>query len=287
MRTDGLFTLQEYVVKGWKIDKPLSLIPFGDVHRDSPAHSNKKWKEFCDYGASKKDAIFLGMGDYLDSFSTSERMILNNPGIHDSTRKREEQESRSRVGSLAKELSFARNRTVGLLCGNHFIQFADGTTSDMHLAAKLNSSYLGVCSAIRIVFAEMHGQSSISVDIFAHHGKGAGQTVGGKLNAVEKLANIAEADIFLMGDNHARGSVPLGDKLRICSNTGGLVLRSRQAWIGRTGSFLKSYEPGQSSYVVDAALSPANLGWIEFVLTPRRSYADGQDRMTVDIGSIQ
>jgi hypothetical protein len=259
MRTDGLFTLQEYVVKGWKIDKPLSLIPFGDVHRDSPAHSNKKWKEFCDYGASKKDAIFLGMGDYLDSFSTSERMILNNPG----------------------------NRTVGLLCGNHFIQFADGTTSDMHLAAKLNSSYLGVCSAIRIVFAEMHGQSSVSVDIFAHHGKGAGQTVGGKLNAVEKLANIAEADIFLMGDNHARGSVPLGDKLRICSNTGGLVLRSRQAWIGRTGSFLKSYEPGQSSYVVDAALSPANLGWIEFVLTPRRSYADGQDRMTVDIGSIQ
>jgi hypothetical protein len=287
MRTDGMFTLQEFVVSNWKYDKPLSLIPFGDIHRDSPAHSDHKWKEFCEYGKRNKDAIFLGMGDYLDSYSTSERMILNNPAIHDSTRKREEVEAKSRIDMLAKELSFARNRTIGLLCGNHFIQFADGTTSDMHLAAKLNGAYLGVCSAIRVVFQNMHGSSSVSIDIFAHHGKGAGQTVGGKLNAVEKLASIAEADIFLMGDNHARGCVPMGDKLRIVGSGGALSLRSRQSWIGRTGSFLKSYEPNQVSYVVDAALAPANLGWIEFKLTPRRIREGGVDRSTVDIGSIQ
>jgi hypothetical protein len=287
MRSDGIFTLREFIVEGWKVGKTLNLVTFGDVHRDSPAHSNHMWQKFCSEMKGKRDHVFLGMGDYLDSYSTSERMILGNPNIHDSTRKREESDSRKRVDALAKELAFAKDKTVGLICGNHFIQYADGTNSDMQLANKLNTAYLGVCSAIRIVFKGIHGTSAISVDIFAHHGKGGGQTAGGQLNAVEKLAQIADADIFLMGDNHARGAIPIGDKLRIVGGNGHLSIRSRQSWIGRTGSFLKAYEPGEASYVVDRALRPSNLGWLIFTLTPRRTVEGGQDRMTVDIGSIQ
>ena len=287
MRSDGKFTLREFVIEKWEINRPLSLIPFGDVHRDSPAHSSSKWEEFLAYAKTKPDAVFLGMGDYFDSFSTSERILMSNPLIHDSSRQNFESAAKLKISEMSNELMDFKGRFVGLLSGNHFVQFADGTNSDMRLAGILETEYLGVCSAIRIVFRGLHGTCTVSVDVFAHHGKGGGQTAGGRLNAVEKLAQIAEADIFLMGDNHARGAIPIGDKLRIVGGGKNISIRSRQSWIGRTGSFLKAYEPGEVSYVVDRALQPSNLGWIEFILTPRRSRDEGEDRMTVDIGSIQ
>lgn len=287
MRTDGLFTLHEFVVRNWQFGRTLRLIPFGDIHRDSPAHSDNKWKEFLDHTRKLRDTVYLGMGDYLDSYSTSERALVYNEKIHESTRKRDEEMSKGRVNLLAKELAHLNGKTVGLLGGNHFVQFANGTTGDMLLASHLGTSYLGVCSAIRILFDGMKGQTQTTIDIFAHHGRGAGVTAAGKFNAVEKLSQVCDADIFLMGDNHARGAFPLGDKLRIAKNPNGLYLRSRQAFIGRTGSFLRGYVPNMQNYVVDGAMTPANLGWIEFEFTPKRTCADGGDRVYVEIKAVQ
>jgi len=227
--------------------------------------------------------------DYLDSFSASERIIFANPVIHESTAKRLEQEARDIISILANEVKFMKDRTIGLLSGNHFIQYANGQTGDMLLAARLNASFLGVCSAIRLTFVDSTrgGHHHVSVDIFAHHGKGSGTTAGGRLNSVEKLSQIADADIYLMGDNHARGVIPLGEKLRIIESNGEISLRSRKSWIGRTGSFLRAYVHGESSYVVDRAFQPASLGWVEFILTPRRIKEGGTDRLTVDIEAVQ
>jgi hypothetical protein len=228
MRTDGLFNIRRVVIPT-RWNQPFSLIPFGDIHRDSPSVSTDKWKEFLVYASHKKDALFLGMGDYLDSYSGSERRKIYDPDIHESTREREEEETRGRVASLAKELGFMRGKLIGLIGGNHFPQFSDGTTGDMLLANLLETQYLGACAAIRLSFEFIrktltrHKRSlGLSVDIFAHHGKGGGVTATGKFNAVEKLSQICEADIFLMGDNHARGVFPLGDKLRIENSPKGL-----------------------------------------------------------------
>ena len=287
MRTNGVFTLHHFTVKNWAAGRPLKLIPFGDVHRDSPSHSYEHWKRFLDYASQQKDAIFLGIGDYLDSYSTSERSIIYAEGIHESTRKREEDESKGRVSSLAKELEFMRGKLIGLMEGNHFVKFCDGTTGDMLLAQKLGTRHLGVCTALKVTLQLTNTGRRVSFDVFAHHGKGGGVTAGGKFNAVEKLANVCEADIFLMGDNHARGCFPLGDRLRLEMHRGKPFLRARQSWIGRTGSFLKAYEPDQSSYVVDRALTPSNLGWIEFVITPRRTSNSKEDRINIEIGAVQ
>lgn len=287
MRTDGVFELCKYVLPNWDFNRPVRLVPFGDVHRDSPAHSTHKWSEFIERTKEPIETVFLGMGDYTDSYSTSERMIIYNDILHESTREREENQSFDRIKLLANELEGIKGRTIGLLGGNHFVQFADGTTGDQRLANLLGTSYLGVCSAIRLVFGDLHGNTSASIDIFAHHGKGGGQTATGKFNAVEKLTQVCDADIFLMGDNHARGCIPIGDKLRLVDVSGSLAIRSRHAWIGRTGSFLRAYEPGRANYVVDAALVPSNLGWVEFIVTPKRIREGGEDRITVDIKSLQ
>lgn len=289
MKTDGIFTLHHIAVK-YKIGQTFNLRPFGDVHRDNPGIAKDKWGEFLDDSKKLQNPLFLGMGDYWDSFSSSERVIFDNAGIHESTKKNIETEGEKKVSSLAKELDFMKGKLVGLLGGNHFIQFKGGATSDMKLADKLGTDYLGSCAAIRITFEPETSNKigkQVSVDIFAHHGKGAGQTTVGRMMSVEKMVQICEADIFLQGHNHARGVLPLGDKLRIDSNNSGLFIRSRHCWIGRTGGFLRGYVDNEPSYIVDALMPPTSLGWIDFTLTPKRIRENGEDRMTVEIGSRQ
>jgi hypothetical protein len=285
MRTDGVFKTKLVRIKNWPTGKPLQLIPFGDIHHDSPSFSEHKFKEFCAYAKKQKDALFLGMGDYFDGYSTSERAIIYDHGLHESSRKREDMAAKGRIGKLAKEIEFMRGKLIGLMGGNHFSCFPDGSTSDQVLAGTLGTTYLGACAAIRLVIQRPGANDSASVDIFAHHGKGGGTTAGGKFNSVEKLAGVCDADIYLMGDNHARGVFPMGDRLTLTNTTGGLQVKSRTRWIGRTGSFLRAYVENESSYVVDAAMSPANLGWIEFTLTPKRTTESGN--LEIEIGAKQ
>lgn len=287
MRTSGIFTVCEVTLTGWDYDRTLRLSPFGDIHRDSPAHADDQWKAYCDTFRRSKDTLFLGMGDYEDGYSTSEREVQYHGAKHDSTKRREEQADRARVRELASEVGFMRGKAIGLLNGNHFQVYPDGTNSDQYLASLLGTKYLGVCSAIRVNM--VCGKTVEHVDIFAHHGRGGGRTSAGRFNSVEQLAKLCDADISLMGDNHARGALPLTETIQIMPGSGKnkAYIRSRPRWIGRTGSFLKHYEDGEASYVVDAAMAPASLGWIEFFITPRRGKHRGQPITYIDIGSKQ
>lgn len=283
MRTDGKFSTKLVRLKRWPVGKTLSIIPFGDIHHDSPAFCQHKWAEFIDYASKQKDALFLGMGDYFDGFSTSERALVYDGRLHESTLKRQEKDQIGRIARLSKELQFMRGKLIGLLGGNHFSCFSDGTTSDMRLADSLGTTYLGACCGIRLSI-DCHTGHSRAVDIFAHHGKGGGTTAGGRFNSVEKLANVCDADIYLMGDNHARGCFPMGDRLLLSGHGNNLSVSYKTRWIGRTGSFLRGYVENESSYVVDAAMPPANLGWIEFTLTPKR---DAKGNYPIQIGAKQ
>ena len=290
MRTDGTFKTKHVSLPEWKSGERLVLIPFGDIHRDSPGFSDDAWDKFLTRCRTlirqKQKVLFLGMGDYLDSYSTSERVIMYSSGLHESSTKNHAIEAKRKVEALAREIEFMRGRMIGFMGGNHFPMLEGRISGDQHLAAMLGTDYLGACCAMRISFG-VHRSSCISFDIFAHHGKGGGTTAAGKFNAVEKLQSVCDADIFLMGDNHARGCFPAGEKLRLRETGGKLYVKSKPTWIGRTGSFLRAYVEDEPSYVVDAALSPANLGHVEFNITPRRVRTGGIDILELEIGATQ
>ena len=275
MKTDGIFTAHTIKVET-QINKPFKIIPFGDIHRDSDMFAHSHWKEFLDYAKAQKNALFLGMGDYTDGVSTSERIVLSDTNLHDTTKNTLKNVYKGTVTTLSNELSFMRGRMIGLLGGNHYFDFGSQTT-DHVLAAALNAKYLGVCGFIRLSI-EINGRSKgVSLDIFAHHGKGGGTTIGGNFNTIEKMASTADADIYLMGHTHGKGCVPSSPRIKLVTNGSGAQVRERTPWLGRTGSFLKAYESGRSSYNVDAGRSACALGWIEFEVTPVRVCKDGQD----------
>jgi hypothetical protein len=237
--------------------------------------------EFLDWANRKENIYFIGLGDYDDLASASERIVLTDRKLHESSIKTLEGLYKYHTDRLFEEIKFMKGKCLGLIEGNHYAEFQNGTTSTQYLCDKLECKYLGVSSFIRLSYP--YGKQSRSLDIFAYHGKGAGRLVGSCLNTVQQMAERAEADIYLMGHCH-RKSIGLGEKLVLSGANGTLKLNYRKQLFINTGSFLMGYEPNVKSYVVDAGLNPTSLGVAKIEITPRKK---GNDAVYLDIhGSI-
>lgn len=283
MRTDGIFTVKQFPIIFEKYDEPIYLICFGDIHRDSRLCHVEKWKEAIEWAKTKKRAYFLGTGDYHDLGSTSERRLLNSPDLHESTIQTLDKLYEKHVNEFYEEIKFMKGRLIGLMGGNHFGVFKSGISTDRMLAHLMGVEYLGACSFIRLTFeAKNKRTTTSSIDLFAHHGLHGGKTVGGSINKVQGLENVAHADIYLMGHDHFKGTMPAA-RLELTTGKGSLRLRQKKILYARTGSFLRAYVDGEASYIVDMGGRPSDLGLVKIELTPRRSSKDGEDRQWIDI----
>ena len=289
--SESLFTTHRYEIPFSKYNEPIYLIPVGDIHRHAPLCDVARWLEFLRWAKSKPRAYFLGMGDYDDMASESERRTLYHHTLHESTAKTIENMQRRFVSAMAHEMSFMKGRVIGLLEGNHYAKFPNGTTSTQLMCTALDTTYLGYSSFIRLVFVDQSkGKRRAAIDIWAHHGQGGGgKLLGGSVNSVQHMAEIAEADIYLSGHDHKKWAA-LKSKLTLTDGGRGVIrLKHKKILLGRTGSFLKGYEPGEESYVARAGMSPTDLGVIKIELTPKRiqtSTGKGnprEDRFHVDI----
>jgi hypothetical protein len=291
MKTDGKHVNHSVDIP-CKLGEPIKIIPFGDVHRDSEMHADSTWQEFLAYAKAQKNAYFLGMGDYTDGVSTSERAILNASNLHSTTKISMGDMYKGVVRTLANELGFMRNRCIGLLGGNHYFDYNDGQNTDHLLAAALGTRHLGVHSFIlvRLMVGERRSTSGspryVPLWIQAHHGLGGGALAGSQYNPIQKMGHMfPRAHINLMGHSHGKGCNG-GNVVLVPRDTKDFpffTIDEQPSWQGRTGSFLKVYEDGKSSYNVDACRSPNALGWIEFEVTPKRVVEDGRDHLTLSI----
>lgn len=275
MTTTGEFHIHKYVIEFEKYNEPIYLFPFGDVHRSAPNCDVERWLEFLDWAKHKKRAYFLGMGDLDDFASGSERLILGDKRLHDSTLTTLDGLYETHTIRFYNEIKFMGDKLIGLIEGNHYGEFQSGITTTQYLAQKMKAKYLGVSAFIRLIFKCKSRSNSSAIDIWAHHGKGGSRKVGGSLNRVEDMLLAANADIYLMGHDHRKSCsyVPTME----LKQSGKIVrLHQKKKLIGRTGSFLKGYIAGKKSYVADMALNPTDLGVLKIELTPRSVHTGEQ-----------
>ena len=219
-----------------------------------------------------------------DGCSTSERKILLGD-LHDTTRFSMRNMYKGVVKTLANDLAFMRGRIIGMLGGNHYFELESGENTDHILAHALGAKYLGVCGLVRLQ-VEIAGRPKdcMKIDIFAHHGKGGGKSPGSTFNSIEDMQKVADADLYLSGHTHGKGTIPSFPRMKLVpSPNGGVVVRARTPYLGRTGSFLKTYESGKRAYGVDALYPACALGTIEFEYIPRRIRKDGLDVMEFEV----
>jgi hypothetical protein len=217
----------------------------------------------------KENVLFLGMGDLDDLAAFSERRAIAQimDSLHDDTVQTLNDIFVQRTQQLAKELSFMKGKLLGLIEGNHYGVLSSGITTTEYLAQLLGCKYLGCNSFIRLSF-NRSTRVTACVDIWAHHGRGAARLTGGSLNSVEQMIMIADADIYLQGHDH-RKSVAIRNKIVLAGNNPATI-SNKKVLMARTGSFLKGYVAGASSYIAKAQLTPTDLGVVTITLTPKR-----------------
>jgi hypothetical protein len=268
MRTSGIFEVHHFNIIT-KSSQELRLLFVGDIHRDSPNHAADEWQDFLRYARTLKNAYVLLMGDYLDSASTSERECLGNitSRMHETFLHDLESLQTEKIKLIANELSCFKNRIIGAINGNHYFNFADGTNSDQKLCGLLGCKYLGVSAFIRLYFTT-NSTSRAALDVWAHHGAGAGRLIGGSINRVDQMREFANADIYVQGDDHNRLVVPATPRFELRHTAhGGLEMDKREAWLIRSGSFLRGYAPGKVSYIHDKGSGPRSIGHAELLVT--------------------
>jgi len=248
-----------------KIKKRLTIVPLGDVHFRAPMHADSHFKDWCrKYRArvnAGEDIWFIGLGDYLETLSGSERKKCL-PGMHESTREWLDEKIMNDIDALCERLDFTRGRWLGMLSGNHNYINGDGATITQMVAQRLDAKALGICAAIRIGVV-LPGKKPRNYDIWAHHGRGGGRLAGSTLNSLEAWANGLLADLVLMGHDHKRAATAI-TRLEITGvSHNNASVTDRETWLCRTGSFLKGYEDGKVSYAVGAAMRPITIGSIE------------------------
>jgi len=176
-----------------------------------------------------------------------------------------------------------KHKCLGLVVGNHEKQYMRRLQQeDLHgwLCTELGAPDLGYCCLMDLVFCRVTGtftpalmpklpsrrgknrhSESNSFRVFCHHGAGAAQTKGGKINRLVKFMRTFDADIFFMGHVHDQ----MGARIQVLTADAKCEKLQNREKIGViSGSYLKTYAQGVTSYGEQKGYEPTTLGaaWV-------------------------
>lgn len=246
----------------------IEIHPFGDIHWDTEACDRDRFDNDIADMKKSKNALFLGMGDYLDFLAWSDRKKIKNSGLHDESMNRLHAVSMADITAFRRRIEFMKGRFIGMIGGNHDWEFPDGKCGTEKLCESLGCEYLGWLSYIKVRLIKRTSKarsSGITFDIVACHGKAGGKLPGTSINQVEDLHRLfPAANIYIMGHDHQRGGWPMASMFASIDNYDkhGFTIKEKEQWLCRSGSYMKGYTMGQGGYVASKLKRPSNLGKI-------------------------
>lgn len=287
----------EYTYKTKQITIPCQLndkhkiIPFGDVHRDTLGCDEDRWQWFLKKSETttieNPSTWFLSMGDTHDFGSFSEVKKIKASALHQTTMEKFDMMAQEDNRKFCQEIGFMRGKMLGFIEGNHGWVMSDGKTANEDLAERMGSESLGWLCHYTLNFQfKDRSKGSQNVYIVACHGKAGGKTAGNSVNQVDWLRNIfPAADIYIMAHDHERWVRPVNVLMPVIAK-GGIKLKQKRQLLCRSGSFLKGYHDGSSSYTIAGLFRPSDLGSIQIDISFHRDTRNGEDRIITDIHGV-
>jgi len=242
------------------------LMPVGDIHFGANDFPFKHFEGTMRW-AAERGATFVGMGEYIDFTSASQRKLTEQ--MRESQKQEIDAWVKYEIDKLYELISFTTGRWIGLLEGDHRWTFQDGISGDQYLAQKLGCDFWGTSGLVRLS-AGIDGHPEGDTLLYTHHGVGGGRLAGSHLNQVENKLKDIEADIYLMGHSHAKVGSPV-DRQYISPDG---IHYHKTKLLARTGSYYRayaSYAPkpldvpaiaSRGSYAEQRAYTPAAMGSI-------------------------
>jgi len=256
-----------------RVGKEFDVMPACCIHW--PHTEKDLLNEWVETLRSKENAYTLLMGDTFDLARTHYRSHIRSYRDDENSQEALDGFARREIEELAKILEPVKHKIWGVMRGNHFWEFQDGTNSEQYLCQLLGLKYLGVIAGIRIsctVYAPDKGNPVIrNLVLIAHHhgGSSGGRTIGGSANPLLRLEAAWDADLHLLGHDHRRMAwkEPV---LALSSRGSNVRVLSRDKVFARCGSFVKGFKEEvinatqrhSPAYPEVRALRPSDLGWV-------------------------
>lgn len=256
-----------------KVGKEFVLMPAGCLHW--PIGEKDLLKAWVEELRTTPNAYGVLMGDSLDAARTHYRSHIRSYRDDENSQEALDAYMTEEVGKLAEILKPVAGKILGLVRGNHYWEYLDGTDSEQDLCRRLKIRYLGVMGLIRLQCHVGPSPKSkgkqMNLTIFMHHtgGSGGGRTTGGDVNALTRQEHAWDADIYLLGHTHRR--IAFKEPVMQLTAKGEPKVVERTKVFVRTGAFLKGFKNEEisvnrkysPSYAEDRAYRPTDLGWVK------------------------
>lgn len=239
-----------------------------------------------------REVRFLGMGDYIDFASPSNRARLKSANLYDTATDIIDEKAMELTREIFElALKPTVGKWLGLVEGHHFHELKDGTTTDMRLCEMLEAEFFGTSGLLKLGF-QLPGQSRrgtpgglIPITGWFHHGTGNGQTGYYPIARLEKVSAAWEqVDFFAMGHT-AKMAIEFQNKV-YPRWTPTKDLSHRKVILLGTGGYSKMYVTGamqgrvpRGGYAEKWMLNAAIIGSPVLHIKPRVL----QGRLSVDV----
>ena len=261
------------------------IVPIGDIQFGPDACDVERFKRHIAWAAAQPNAYFIGMGDYVDFGSPSNRAtlraLIDKGELYDVVEDVVDNAAQEALEQLQEILAPTKGRWLGLLEGHHFWQFSSGGTSDTKLCEFLDAPFLGTCAFVRVGFARDRKEGHYETPhftIWAHHGRGSGITQAAPLTKLERIVQAFDADVYLIGHHHKKAAAKMQRIVPVWGrrDTAGHRLSHKNLIIASTGGFLRGYMAGskrggipRGNYVEAGMMTPVALGGVVIYARPR------------------
>jgi len=264
------------ILHRYKVKSPtteVTICPIGDIQwsgdRDDIAYDHLE--EHIALCLKQPDPLFIGLGDYIDFASPSNREALQQARLYDTARKVIANASKALVDDLYHRLlAPTRGKWLGLTQGHHHHPLIldpkkpeQTVDSDEYLAGLLKAPFSEEFALIKLEF----GSDEHTVTFLAYHGSGSSVFPWGPLTRMYRLTPNFLVDFMLMG-HQTKLSKTAFDRVHF-PDTGPNRLEHRSIRLISTGGWSKGYVSGKATYVSRAAMSPVALGQPLVHIRPR------------------
>ena len=233
------------------------LVPIGDLHLGDPSFEKKGREKLIGYLEWVKDnpnaRIFL-MGDILDVAGIGEKTTTTGHSVDEN----------GNIDEYFKAVNIFtpyKDQIIGIIDGNHEARIltSNGLSLAQFLAANLGIQYCKWSAVVRFKIKKRtdkgaEGRWGENYNVYLHHTTGGGNTIGGKMNRVEKLRPLVDnMDVYCGGHNHMLGSASVIGNYPSYQEK---AIKERTIWYVDCGGYLS----WNNSYAEQKMMSPVKLG---------------------------
>ena len=248
--------LSQHVIKG--ASTPVTICPLGDIQwaGDRNDLAFDSLQEHIARCLALPNPKFVGLGDYIDFASPSNREALAHAKLYDTARKVIADATKNLTDELYdKVLKPTKGMWLGMVNGHHHMNIPKVGDSDEYLADKLGAPF---CHELGLVQLRWDGGAEVNILFF--HGDGGSVFPWGPLNKLFRISPNFDADILLMGHQTKKAVGEYDFISPVFPTDSEARLEHRTRHLVGTGGWTKGYVHGKQTYVSAGMYPPVALG---------------------------